>query len=93
MAKDAKIFVTMLPNSEHSLSVCQSEGGNLFFNLGLFKNASAGSLIIDSSTISPTVAMGLNATARNHQMTYVDAPVSGGVTGAAAGTLTFMVGA
>jgi len=65
----------------------------LTFKLGLFKNASSGSLIIDSSTISPTVAMGLNTTARNHQMTYVDAPVSGGVTGAAAGTLTFMVGA
>ena len=61
--------------------------------LGLFKNAAPGSLIIDSSTISPTVAMALNTAARNFQMTYVDAPVSGGVTGAAAGTLTFMVGA
>lgn len=50
-------------------------------------------MIIDCSTISPTVAMGLNASGKKHGMTFVDAPVSGGVTGAAAGTLTFMVGA
>lgn len=29
VAKDAKVFVTMLPNSEHSQSVCQSEGGTI----------------------------------------------------------------
>jgi len=50
-------------------------------------------LIIDCSTISPTVAMSLNASGKKHSITFVDAPVSGGVTGAAAGTLTFMVGA
>jgi len=50
-------------------------------------------LVIDCSTISPTVAMSLNSAAKTHGITYVDAPVSGGVTGAAAGTLTFMVGA
>ena len=76
----------MLPNSQHSQSVCESDGG-------LFKNASPNSLIIDSSTISPIVAMNLNQSGKKHSMTYVDAPVSGGVTGAAAGTLTFMVGA
>jgi len=59
----------------------------------LFKNAAKDSLIIDCSTISPTVAMSLNAAAKTHNLTFVDAPVSGGVTGAAAGTLTFMVGA
>mgnify|MGYP000889203274 FL=1 len=37
--------------------------------------------------------MALNGTSKKHHMSYVDAPVSGGVTGAAAGTLTFMVGA
>ena len=37
--------------------------------------------------------MALNGSAKSHKMTYIDAPVSGGVTGAAAGTLTFMVGA
>jgi 3-hydroxyisobutyrate dehydrogenase len=38
-------------------------------------------------------AADLNKKAHQIGMTYVDAPVSGGVTGAAAGTLTFMVGA
>ena len=61
--------------------------------LGLFKNAAPSSIIIDSSTISPTVAMALNANARNFKMTYVDAPVSGGFVGAVAGTLAIMVGA
>ena len=31
VAGDAEVFVTMLPNSEHSLSVCQSEGGTILF--------------------------------------------------------------
>jgi 3-hydroxyisobutyrate dehydrogenase len=59
----------------------------------LFKNAAKNSLVIDCSTISPSVAMALNASGKSQGHTYVDAPVSGGVTGAAAGTLTFMVGA
>lgn len=59
---------------------------------GLFKNAKKNSLIIDCSTISPMAAEDLNQKAKSFGMTYVDAPVSGGVTGAAAGTLTFMVG-
>lgn len=63
------------------------------FVVGLFRNAKKDSLVIDCSTISPTVAMSLNSAAKAHGITYVDAPVSGGVTGAAAGTLTFMVGA
>jgi 3-hydroxyisobutyrate dehydrogenase len=37
--------------------------------------------------------MALNSAGKSHHITFVDAPVSGGVTGAAAGTLTFMVGA
>ncbi len=48
---------------------------------------------MDCSTIAPKVAIELNQGAKKRGMTYVDAPVSGGVTGAQAGTLTFMVGA
>lgn len=62
-------------------------------NAGIFKNAKKDALIIDCSTISPMAAADLNKKAKSAGMTYVDAPVSGGVTGAAAGTLTFMVGA
>ncbi len=50
-------------------------------------------MILDCSTIAPAVAIELNKQANSKNMTYVDAPVSGGVTGAQAGTLTFMVGA
>jgi 3-hydroxyisobutyrate dehydrogenase len=31
VARDAEVFVTMLPNSEHSTNVCQSEGGTISF--------------------------------------------------------------
>lgn len=62
-------------------------------DVGLFKNAAKNSLIIDCSTISPIVAKDLNAEGKKSGKIYVDAPVSGGVTGAEAGTLTFMVGA
>jgi len=65
----------------------------ILINSGIFQNASKGSLILDCSTISPMVAIELNQQAKTKGMTYVDAPVSGGVTGAQAGTLTFMVGA
>lgn len=62
-------------------------------HLGLFRNAKKGSLVIDCSTISPIVAKELNTLGKNNGITYVDAPVSGGVGGAEQGTLTFMVGA
>jgi 3-hydroxyisobutyrate dehydrogenase len=48
---------------------------------------------LDCSTIAPRVSIELNQEAKSKGMTYIDAPVSGGVTGAQAGTLTFMVGA
>ena len=50
-------------------------------------------MIIDSSTISPITSKDLNKKAKDYGMTYLDAPVSGGVPGATNGTLTFMVGA
>ena len=64
-----------------------------YLKSGIFHNAPKGSLILDCSTIAPMVAIELNQQAKSKGMTYIDAPVSGGVTGAQAGTLTFMVGA
>ena len=49
-------------------------------------------IIIDSSTISPFDAREIHEKAKENNILYVDAPVSGGVTGAGNGTLTFMVG-
>jgi 3-hydroxyisobutyrate dehydrogenase-like beta-hydroxyacid dehydrogenase len=49
--------------------------------------------LIDSSTIDPAVSRAMSEAAKAKGAIFVDAPVSGGVNAAAAGTLTFMVGA
>jgi 3-hydroxyisobutyrate dehydrogenase len=54
--------------------------------------AKAGALLIDSSTIDVDTARRVAAAAEAASFNMVDAPVSGGVGGASAGTLTFMVG-
>ena len=59
---------------------------------GVFANANPGTLIADSSTISPFASAEFAKTAKKHDVVFVDAPMSGGIMGAAAGTLTFMVG-
>jgi 3-hydroxyisobutyrate dehydrogenase len=85
LAASCNVIVTMLPATAHVCGVMRGDNG-------IFKNAPAGALIIDSSTIDPLASKDLHAEAESHKMHMVDAPVSGGVTGAAAGTLTFMVG-
>ena len=57
-----------------------------------WRRPNAGALLIDSSTIDVDTARVVSAQAEAAGFTMVDAPVSGGVGGAAAGTLTFMVG-
>jgi 3-hydroxyisobutyrate dehydrogenase len=61
--------------------------------IGIFKNANPGSWIIDSSTIAPSAAVAFHEDAKKHQLNYIDAPVTGAVPGATAGTLNFLVGA
>ena len=63
------------------------EGGN-----GILEGASDGSLYVDLSTNSPTVVRRLHQVCAARGVTMLDAPVSGGVYGAAAGTLAVMVG-
>jgi len=84
-ASGAQWVVTMLPAAAHVRSVLTSEDGVL---AGVAK----GVTIIDSSTIDPASAREFAALAAARGNTFVDAPVSGGTGGAAAGTLTFMVG-
>jgi 3-hydroxyisobutyrate dehydrogenase len=81
--KGASIVVSMLPNGKLVLELYRS---------GILQAASAGGLFIDSSTIDIDSARAANALAAEAGMVNLDAPVSGGVGGAAAGTLTFMVG-
>jgi 3-hydroxyisobutyrate dehydrogenase len=60
--------------------------------LGIVESANSGTLLIDSSTIDVETARLVAASAEPNGLPMLDAPVSGGVAGAQAGTLTFMVG-
>ena len=82
---DAEIIVSMLPAGKHVTAVYTESDG-------VIANAAAGALLIDSSTIDVVTARAVSAKAEAAGFAMVDAPVSGGVGGAAAGTLTFMVG-
>ncbi|HCE7155083.1 TPA: 3-hydroxyisobutyrate dehydrogenase, partial [Pseudomonas aeruginosa] len=59
---------------------------------GLLAHIAPGTLVLECSTIAPTSARKVHAAARERGLAMLDAPVSGGTAGAAAGTLTFMVG-
>lgn len=87
LASSNDVVITMLPSSPHVFSVYTGEGGVL-------SGASPSSLLIDASTIEPVMARTVNQAAKDAGVSggVLDAPVSGGVGGAAAGTLTFMVG-
>jgi 3-hydroxyisobutyrate dehydrogenase len=85
-AAGADVVITMLPSSPHVSAVYAGAGG-------VIATARAGALLVDCSTIDPNVSKSLAATAAARGLPLVDAPVSGGVGGAEAGTLTFMVGA
>jgi 3-hydroxyisobutyrate dehydrogenase len=83
----ATAVITMLPSSPH-VRACYEEGGSR----GIFGAARPGTLLVDCSTINPGVAASVGGAAAARGLAFVDAPVSGGVGGAEAGTLTFMVG-
>ena len=59
---------------------------------GILEGATAGSIYVDLSTNSPTVIRSIHQVCEKKRVTVLDAPVSGGVYGAAAGTLAVMVG-
>ena len=83
--RDADVVFTMLPKGEHVREVLTSPDGVL-------ANVRPGTLIIDESTIDIEVARELHETVAAAGARFLDAPVSGGVSGAAGGTLTIMVG-
>ncbi|MDX1587893.1 MAG: 3-hydroxyisobutyrate dehydrogenase [Oleiphilaceae bacterium] len=84
-AEGAEVVITMLPAGEHCRSVYLGEQG-------LLAQLSGKPLLIDCSTIDAVTALEINAEASAAGFSLVDAPVSGGTAGAAAGTLTFIVG-
>lgn len=82
---DVEVIITMLPAAAHVKQVYLGAEG-------LLARVQPGVLLIDSSTIDPHSAREVSAAAQAHGNPMLDAPVSGGTAGAAAGTLTFMVG-
>lgn len=85
LATSRDVLITMLQTGQQVQRVCLGEQG-------LFHHASRGCLMIDCSSIDVASARIIHQQARAAGLLVVDAPVSGGVAGAAAGTLTFMVG-
>ena len=83
-AADADVVVTMLPAGQHVRGV--------YLENGILSTAKGGALLIDSSTIDMDSARAVHAAAGKAGFDFLDAPVSGGVGGAEAGTLTFMCG-
>jgi 3-hydroxyisobutyrate dehydrogenase len=84
-AAEAEFVISMLPAGRHVEDLYLGAGG-------LLKSAPAGALLVDCSTIDPGTARRVAAAAAARGLDMLDAPVSGGVAGATAGTLTFMVG-
>ena len=81
----AEVVISMLPASRHVEALYLGDEG-------LIKVIQPGALLIDCSTIAPASAQKVAAAATGQGLQMIDAPVSGGVAGATAGTLTFIVG-
>src|SRR5947208_3701605 len=80
-----EIYITMLPAGPQVRMYYLGPDG-------VIARARRGALLIDCSTIDVETARAVAATAAESGLQMLDAPVSGGVIGAEAGTLTFMVG-
>ncbi len=85
LTQKSDIVFTMLQTGEQVKKVCLGDQG-------IFSNINKEGLYIDSSSIDIHSSRELHAAAKSHDIAMIDAPVSGGVAAAGAGTLTFMVG-
>ncbi|AXQ31384.1 3-hydroxyisobutyrate dehydrogenase [Solimonas sp. K1W22B-7] len=81
----AEVVISMLPASKHVESLYLGTEG-------LVAQIAPGTLVIDCSTIAPVSSRKVAEAAQARGLAFIDAPVSGGTAGAAAGTLTFIVG-
>ncbi|MCA4134241.1 3-hydroxyisobutyrate dehydrogenase [Arthrobacter sp. M4] len=87
-ATGASVVLTMLPSGKHVLDAYRGIDGQP----GLLEVAEQGTMFLDCSTINVDEARDAASLALQAGHRSADAPVSGGVVGAEAGTLTFMVG-
>lgn len=83
-AKGADIVITMLSDG--------NAVGNVLFDMGVAETLEKGAIVIDSSSIAPPIARDHSQKLEALGIAHVDAPVSGGVPGATAGTLAIMAG-
>ena len=85
VAAQSEITITMLPDSPDVEEVILGEDG-------VIEGASPGTVVVDMSTISPSVTRRIAGALTEKGVQMMDAPVSGGDVGAIAGTLSVMVG-
>ncbi|KAL2080430.1 hypothetical protein ACEWY4_024223 [Coilia grayii] len=85
VADKADRIITMLPSSPNVIEVYTGPNG-------ILKRVKKGTLLIDSSTIDPSVSKEMAIAAEKAGSVFLDAPVSGGVGAASLAKLTFMVG-
>jgi len=84
-AANSEITITIVSDSQDVHDVVAGPSG-------VGEGATAGSIIIDMSTISPATSKALAVDLKQRNISFLDAPVTGGVAGAEAGTLSILVG-
>ena len=84
-AKDAELVMACVGNDDDLRSVCLGEDG-------AFAGMTAGAIFVDHTTVSAAVTRELYAAADAAQVSFVDAPISGGQAGAENGQLSIMCG-
>jgi 2-hydroxy-3-oxopropionate reductase len=85
VAQQCPLIITMVPNSPHVKAAILGPGG-------VIEGAKPGSLVVDMSSIDPTVSKEVGAELAKKGIRFLDAPVSGGEPKAVDGTLSIMVG-
>ena len=85
VASKSEIIITMLPNSPNVREAILGPGG-------VIEGIKAGSIVVDMSSIAPSVSQELSAAIKAKKADFLDAPVSGGEPKAIDGTLAIMVG-
>jgi len=85
LAEKAELIIASLPNAKIVETVMTGRDG-------IFAGCKPGTIIMDMSSVAPASTKAMAKIAEQSGLQYIDAPVSGGVAGAAAGTLTIMAG-
>ncbi len=83
--RDADIAITCLPTSPDVAGLLEGPEGML-------EGLRRGATLVDCTSGDPATSRAMAAVCEAHEVHYLDAPVSGGVTGAVSGTLSIMVG-